>query len=287
MSTRLTGLPLALLGRLLVLASILLNGCAVAETISATEQPVYATRASGDLRLWVWRPGAGGESPKPAVILFHGGGWVSGSPAQFAALSERLAASGVVVFAAEYRLTKPPDPQAAVQDARAAVRWVREHAPDFSVDPDRIAAGGGSAGGYLALGTVAFERFPAGGGAHRDRPDALILFNPMLESSVVRTWIDPGGDGGVSLAIPAALDGPLPPTLVMHGTADKVAPHDATKAFFDAQRQKGSPDIEWLSFPGRGHGFFNHGSGRNPDFARTTERVVAFLKRLGWLDQAP
>ena len=94
------------------------------------------------------------EEPRPAVIFFHGGGLVMGNPLQDLGWAKWIAGQGYVTFMAGYRLfdqlngTNPWPAQ--LDDAQAVVRWVREHASGFNVDPDRVCAAGHSSGGHLA-----------------------------------------------------------------------------------------------------------------------------------------
>lgn len=91
-----------------------------------------------------------GPGPYPGVVLFYGGGWVTGDKAGWDGFGRTLAQNGFAAFAVNYRLA-PRDPYpAAVNDVRASVEWLRGHASDFQLDPTRIAALGGSAGGHLA-----------------------------------------------------------------------------------------------------------------------------------------
>ena len=102
---------------------------------------------------------------RPTVVFFFGGGWNGGSPAQFYPYAEYLAGRGMVAMAAEYRTKKihGTDPFACVEDAKAAMRWARKNAASWGIDPQRLAAGGGSAGGHLAAAMDhGRHRFPAG-----------------------------------------------------------------------------------------------------------------------------
>src|SRR3984957_1095097 len=87
----------------------------------------------------------------PAVVYFHGGGWVFGNLDGVDRSCRALAnASGCVLISVDYRLAPEHKFPAAVEDADAAVRYVAEHAAEFDIDPNRIAVGGDSAGGNLA-----------------------------------------------------------------------------------------------------------------------------------------
>ncbi len=91
----------------------------------------------------------------PCVILIHGGGWQAGDNTGYELTAKKLNLAGYHVFAIHYRLTSMLDPStwwnAQLQDCQLAVRWLRAHAYDFRIDPNRIGVMGGSAGGHLAL----------------------------------------------------------------------------------------------------------------------------------------
>lgn len=88
---------------------------------------------------------------RPCIVFFHGGSRVAGSASQFYGYSKYLASRGMVAISAQYRTRKyKAIPRDCVEDGREAVRYVRQHAAELGVDPDRIAAGGGSAGGHVA-----------------------------------------------------------------------------------------------------------------------------------------
>lgn len=130
---------------------------------------------------------------RPAVVAIHGGSWIGGSPRLYRLDSEntvvRLARAGLVVVAPEYRLARPGDPSwpAVLAELRDVVRWVRRHAHELEIDPDRIAALGQSAGGQLAalLGTLPDEPRPAG---ESGRVNAVIdFYGPSDLASLVET----------------------------------------------------------------------------------------------------
>lgn len=127
------------------------------------EELVYAERAGGPLLMTVYRPPTPGEIaqadqatpgfapvPRPMVLLFHGGAFYSGSREELAGLGEALARQGFVAASVSYRLAPEHPFPAAVQDAFAAVRYLRSRAGSLGGDPYRMAAMGLSAGGYLA-----------------------------------------------------------------------------------------------------------------------------------------
>jgi gluconolactonase len=85
----------------------------------------------------------------PAIVLVHGGGWLHGDKTRFRPLAVKLAEAGYMVAAIEYRLGYEAKFPAGIQDCYAAVHFLRSHAADFGIDPERIGAVGGSAGGHL------------------------------------------------------------------------------------------------------------------------------------------
>ena len=149
---------------------------------------VYKKVDGRELRLDMTQPGDWGSDVKdrPAVVFFHGGGWTGGAPGQFSEHSTELARRGMVCFRVEYRLLdkKEKDPPTiCVEDVSDAFRFIRARASEFGIDPNRIAAGGGSAGGHLAafLGMMDDEVVD---GVSR-KPNALLLFNPCTTTDLV------------------------------------------------------------------------------------------------------
>src|SRR5216110_503685 len=112
----------------------------------------------------VYRPvGAGADTALPALVYFHGGGWVIGDLETHDVLCRQLTAeAGVEVIAVDYRLAPEHKFPAAADDAWAATRWIAAHAAELGVDADRLAVGGDSAGGNLAA-VVALLAREAGG----------------------------------------------------------------------------------------------------------------------------
>ncbi len=141
----------------LFLAFFTLSSAAFAQKVSAPAEPpaslkvefdlVYGKTPEQELKLDVYRPK--NDTVLPACVLVHGGGWIGGDKERFRALGFALAEKGYVVANVEYRLAGAAKYPAAVQDCSLAVRWVRANAKRFALDPQRIGAWGGSAGGHL------------------------------------------------------------------------------------------------------------------------------------------
>ena len=121
---------------------------------------------------------------RPILVFFFGGGWTNGTPEQFKPQAEYFAKRGLVCGRVDYRVRSKDGvtPDKCVEDAISAMRWVRGHAAQLGVDPERIVAAGGSAGGHLAACTFFAEGVAA---ADDDqsvsaKPNAMILYNPAL-----------------------------------------------------------------------------------------------------------
>ena len=119
------------------------------EGLTVREDVVYY-RPGGDraLKVDIYRPAT--DSVLPAVLMVHGGGWNSGDRSLQRPLAQALAAQGFVTIPVEYRLTPEAPYPAGLHDVKRAVAWVRAHAAELGVDPERIAISGCSAGGQLA-----------------------------------------------------------------------------------------------------------------------------------------
>lgn len=121
---------------------------------------VFASPGGVDLKAFVFGPEASeGAEPRPAIVVFHGGGWAEGD-AEWAFPRARLFASqGMIAVAAQYRLSDQDavTPIEAMADARAVIRWTRANAGILGVDPKRIAAYGWSAGAHLAASAAIFD----------------------------------------------------------------------------------------------------------------------------------
>lgn len=174
-------------------------------TAAAADQPAwkpdrvvaYKTVKTGKgsfpLQLHIFNP-AGEDSggKRPCMVLFHGGGWVSGEPAKCYSQCKRWASRGLVSIAVEYRVREKHGgtPLDSVRDAKSSMRWIRSHAGELGIDPEKIAAWGTSAGGHLVAATALLKKFDEEGEdtSVSCRPDAMLLISPVFDNS-------PGGYG--------------------------------------------------------------------------------------------
>jgi acetyl esterase/lipase len=251
---------------------------------------VYKTIGETQLYLHIYQPAERQSKARlPAIVFFFGGGWRQGSPAQFVEHCKHLATRGMVAITAEYRVKSRHNvtPLECIADAKSAMRWVRAHAAELGIDADRIAAGGGSAGGHLAAAVATVREFDDKTDDLKvsPLPQALVLFNPALDLNGI------SGDFGFGDKKLAA--SPLqnvrkgaPPTIIFHGTADTTVPFDQATRFCAELTKLGSR-CEVKGYEGRTHGFFNYGRGNNEDFKTTLRAADEFLTSLGWLKGKP
>jgi acetyl esterase/lipase len=129
-----------------------------------------------------------GDARRPAIVIFHGGGWAAGEPAWDFSLAHHFAERGMVAVAAQYRLSdqKTITPVDAMADARAVIRWMRAQASSLGIDPNRIAAYGWSAGAHLAASAAIFDDVQPDHAAQRS-PECLVLVSPAV-SVVFDSW---------------------------------------------------------------------------------------------------
>lgn len=254
------------------------------------------------LNVWIFNPPKHKiTDKKPAIVFFFGGGWNGGSPTQFVPQCEYLAARGMVAMVADYRVKSRNGVVAhkCVSDAKSAIRWVREHATELGIDPDLIAAGGGSAGGHLAAATAILPDFDEAdeNTGISSKPNALALFNPGLVLAPVndndvfpkkrldemekRMGVKP-----VRMSPFHHVKEALPPTIIFHGTDDTTVPFMSAEIFSKKMRDKGNKCI-LVAYKGEGHGFFNFGRKNNGAFIDSVNKLDKFLVSLGYLKSPP
>lgn len=229
---------------------------------------------------------------RPAIVFFFGGGWSGGSPKQFYEQANHFSKLGIVAISAEYRVKRRNDttPFEAVKDAKSAIRWVRSHAQELGVDPDRIVASGGSAGGHIAATTGVIEYYEEAG---EDRsvssaPNAMILFNPVLDTTENGYGLRKVGEDRKTEISPNHHIHPgVVPTLVLHGTADTTVPFENAESFCRQMKDMGN-ECTLVPFEGQNHGFFN-GIFFRPKtkdltpYEQSMKESISFLRKLGYL----
>lgn len=183
-------------------------------------------------RLDLYRPRPSRASPLPVVLRLHGGGWRSGDKTDLRALDERMARRGLLVVSANYRLSDEAIFPAQLDDARAAVSWIEQHAAAYGGDARRLSVWGHSAGGHLAalLGTTGAVKRVCTVSAPFERADLARTANPL-------TYLR---------------DDCAPRVLAIHGDQDEMVPYGQLGLWVDGLRAVNAT-VETISVPGGGH----------------------------------
>lgn len=267
------------------------------------EAHVYKRVGERNLHLYVIKPeGWKADDKRPAIVFYHGGGWMigKGAPTQFNYQGKYLAARGMVSIQVEYRLiadNRKEAPLDACRDAKSAMRWVRSHAGELGIAAERIAAGGGSAGGHLAafVGMVEGTDDPQDDLKISCRPNAMVLYNPALLHEAQASDEGSGAKkpkASAELVAAYSKISPFisvsagdPPGIILVGDQDAILPVPVVKKFQEKCRAAGTR-MDSVIYPGEGHSFF--GLRRSFDrFYDTTIEMDKFLGSLGWLSGAP
>ena len=174
---------------------------------------------SGDLALDAYVQQ--GSTVRPSVVIIHGGGWSSGSRiAHVGQLLELVTRAGYNWFSVDYRLGGLGRFEDSLADVRAAVAFIRCHAADFRIDPERLVLVGEDSGAQLAA-LLAAERLPGVLGA--------VLVGGFYDFNVL-----------LARASPMERAGPMPPLLVVHGGADDESPTEGARRYCRQLTQRGS-----------------------------------------------
>ncbi len=252
---------------------------------------VYKTTAEGELKVYLYFPKDWKPSDKRAgIVFFFGGGFTNGKPSQFTTKAEYLASRGMVAGSAEYRIKSVHNtgPEKCIEDAKSAVRWMRVNAKRLGIDPKKVLAGGGSAGGTDAFFTAYNTTFEPEGEdtSVSSKPNALVLYNPAIGSPEYK------GNGQRSAEENRKMSAFLsawkvskggPPAILFFGTDDDLL--NPARAFVKAMTAAGNR-VELYTAEGQKHGFFNDREG-TPWHASCLHQTDLFLASLGYLKGTP
>ncbi|MEO1658005.1 MAG: alpha/beta hydrolase [Pseudomonadota bacterium] len=216
----------------------------------------------------------------PAIVLFHGGAWRAGSPWQLSGLAHGLADQGYVVLLPTYRMavTDKAGISDSVADAAAFFGWLPDQVEALKIVPSRLAVGGSSAGGFLALAAYAKH-------GEAPPPGPVVLINPAInldKGTLTKNWNRLSQPSNITPEVLLSLDpantiGHLGgPCLILHGTDDRVIPLAWVEAHAEAWEQNGG-GCTLSRFEGRGHGFATNPFG-NADRRAVVEQVSLFLR---------
>lgn len=223
---------------------------------------------------------------RPGIVFFFGGGWTHGSRAQFYDQCKYLASRGMVAATADYRLWPKQHIQLdkSIEDAKSAMRWMRQHAAELGLDGQRLVAAGGSAGGHLAAATAFCPGFDAAGEDLNisAKPQALVLFNPVLtindhllkESTAASPEKQMAAD---EFSPNAHVTAGAPPAIIFFGSRDRLS---ATGDEYLLKAEKYHDHAEIFVAADQNHGFFNWAPWKDA----TLREVDQFLQSLGYVN---
>lgn len=240
---------------------------------------VYGHAGDRPLHLDMCRKRDKAEGLAPAVVFIHGGGWGSGSKADYLNVILGYAEQGYVSVSIEYRLTGEAVFPAQIHDCKAAVRFLRAHAKKYGIDPERIGASGYSAGAHLAslLGTSGDVRElegECGWPEQSSRVQAVCAYSVPSDFPAMASPEEIAGKGNPDAhdAMYKLFDGPIskrmdlakaasptvhataddPPFLIIHGTKDELVPFEQATLLRDALKKNGT-EVELVPLEGGGH----------------------------------
>ncbi len=235
---------------------------------------MYKKTLQEDMYLYLLRPEGNTKEPLPAIIYFTGGGWVNGSVDSQIANAAWFRDHGIIGITADYRVKSRhgTTPVECIRDAKSAVRYVRAHAKELGIDPDKIIVAGGSAGGHIAACTAIDGGDESGENLLiSSKANALVLHNPVL------------GEGfGAAFFIEHPEYSPIlnirkgwPPTILSCGTADGTTPFQVAQKFTELMKKLGNT-CELIAVKDADHSCDWPVS--NPNFLPTLTRMTKFLQ---------
>jgi len=253
--------------------TLLLGTSLVSGQIEPNEKQVYKTISDTELSLHIFYPEDHKTSDsRPAIVLFFGGAWTGGKPSLLYPQAKYLADRGMVTMCAEYRVKSrnKTTPRECVMDGKSAVRWIKKNASKIGVDPEKVLAGGASAGGHVAIAAATLSKFSEEGEDTSISciPAALVLFNPVYDNSEKAHNLSKS----------------TPPSVTFFGDEDIHHSTEIIHSFHDKAKALGIRADLHL-YEGQKHGFFNFG--RTEHFKTTLIETDKFLQSLGYLEGEP
>jgi acetyl esterase len=263
--------------------------CIVHLSSYAQAQILYKTVDTTQLYLTVYPSVTKMPNKKSsAMVFFFGGGWNNGTVKQFEPQAIYFSQRGMTCILVDYRVKEKhkATPFESLKDAKSAIRYIRAHANDLQIDPSKIVASGGSAGGHLAAATALITDYneSTDNTSVSCIPNALVLFNPVFDNG-------PGGYGYERIGDAYKQFSPLhnivsgaPPTIVFLGEKDHLVPVETAK-YYKTVMEKVKSRCDLFIYEGQGHGFFNY---KNLAFyKKTVSETDTFLQSIGFLSTDP
>ena len=255
--------------------------------LNAQDQVViYKKFDSLSLKLYIFNPEGHKSSDKtPCIVFFHGGGWNNGHPKSFFNQAKYLASRGMVAMSAQYRLrdSNGTSPKECVTDGKSAIRWVRAHATELGINPDMLAAGGGSAGGQIAGAAATLKGYdePSEDKSVSSKPNALVLFNPVIDNGPTGYGYSKTKDYWEGFSPMHNIDNTTPPTIFMVGTKDDKIPVETSQKFKETMGKFGRR-CDLILYENEVHAFYGKSK-----YNETVFEMDKFLSSLGYLSGKP
>ncbi len=260
------------------------------DPIAAKMEPdrkiLYRTVGDAKLRLHIFLPpGFKASDKRSCLFAIHGGGWTGMNSRYFYPFAHHFAQKGMVGISIDYRLANKQRGVSVfdcVKDVRSALRYVKTHAAELGIDPDKIAVCGGSAGGHLASATSLFDKVNHPGDDLKISPKAaaMILYYPVIDTSERGYGQRKIGARWKELSPVDNVKKGLPPTLIFHGTGDVVTPFEGAALFVKRSRALGN-EVRMIAHEGGVHGYFIFDLKLFENAMRQTE---AFLREQGVME---
>ncbi|MEM7454238.1 MAG: alpha/beta hydrolase fold domain-containing protein [Planctomycetota bacterium] len=255
----------------------------LAQDVQPDELRIYKSVDDVELNLHMFYPeGHEATDQRPAIVFFFGGGWNGGTPTQFYKQSRFLSERGMVACCAEYRVRSRngTSPRECVMDGKSAIRWLRTNATELGIHPDKISAGGGSAGGHVAAATATTSGFDEEGEDTSIScvPAALVLFNPVYDNGPEGYGHDRVKEYWQQISPMHNISASTPPTIVFLGTNDGLVPVETAERYKELMEAAGCR-CDLHLYQDQGHGFFNRGE----PYELTLQETDRFLTSLGYL----
>ena len=223
---------------------------------------------------------------RTCVVFFYGGGWKSGDPSQFYGYSKYLASRGIVAISAQYRNARAHNaiPRECVEDGREAIRYIREHAKELGIDPNKVVAGGGSAGGHVAASIAMCTAIDANPiSKTKSIPNGLILLNPVYNNGPEGGYgYDRVQDYWKEISPYHNIQKGQPATICFFGTNDIHVPISTVEAFQNEMEKVGN-DCKTHIYEGQKHGFFHISKGGRIMFEDVLTKIDRFLVKNHYL----
>ena len=261
----------------------------------------FAEPEGHTLGMTIYEPEEPRDELRPGMVLIHGGAWRFGPRWQQWWYCRAFARAGYVVMSVDYRLLPHYSFPECLHDCKAAVRWLRMHAEEYHVDPNRIVAFGASAGGHLAalLAVTTPEHGLEGTenlGVSSEIRAAISLYG-VLDLTKYRergrlglsrgktvkallkfagTEVAKEGEDPLEAASPISyVHADMAPVFLAHGKSDRLVHYKQSEAFYNRLRELGVP-TKLLAYPRRGHGF---------DYIHWRQRRAMFNEMLAFLEE--